>query len=479
MPVEMEIWGAGGAEGGDGENPGGGASGGNGGYIKIQMDVVEGETYDLNIGSTGNPGDGWSGGGNGGAGGSGWYNGGDGGNSGSSGGGGGGGGGASVIKAPDGTAIAIGEGGGGGGGSYDSANYTQGGGGGGGARGGTGAARGGNDGNGSGGGGDGGTGGTDSSSYEAGSGGSQSYGGSAALLSSNTGGGNSGNGSATITWDDVPSAPSNAGASADNEDDVTVTWTDNSSVEDEFEVYRDTSSGVDRSSGTLAGTVGANTTTFTDTGLNNATTYYYVVYAVNGDTYSDPSNEASATTGYESPTLDSLDTSVENEVTVNWTKNDPYSDGSFKVYRSTDGTKGTAVATGLSASTTSWTDTGVDDGTEYHYTVARVDPSGVESDSGQKAATTILPAATEFGVTDSGIGTLTYGWVDNADSEVGYRIHYSRDDGATWSTTPDLAADSTSHQLTGLKHGEKYRAILEVFTADASSYSGGDAADLQ
>lgn len=138
--VTFQLWGPGGGDGGS--RFGATGDGGTGGYVEVELDVNEGETYTIHPGTSG--GDGSSGasldGGGGGGGGSGLYSGGSGGSGGNAGsgggGGGGGGGGDSGVTDPGGNEVASAGGGGGGGGASD--DDYGGGGGGGGAQGGSG-----------------------------------------------------------------------------------------------------------------------------------------------------------------------------------------------------------------------------------------------------------------------------------------------------------------------------------------------------
>jgi hypothetical protein len=73
---------------------------------------------------------------------------------------------------------------------------------------------------------------------------------------------------------------------------INLSWTDNSNNETGFKVERSKNG---KGFSQLA-TVGANVTTYSDTGLNRTTTYYYRVRAVNAGGNSAYSNIASATT---------------------------------------------------------------------------------------------------------------------------------------------------------------------------------------
>lgn len=90
----------------------------------------------------------------------------------------------------------------------------------------------------------------------------------------------------TIT-EPSPFEPSALTATTISESEIALNWTDNADNEDEFLIYRD---------GTQIATVGANVTTYTDTGLQPDTQYCYTVTASNASGESEPSNESCATT---------------------------------------------------------------------------------------------------------------------------------------------------------------------------------------
>jgi fibronectin type 3 domain-containing protein len=85
-----------------------------------------------------------------------------------------------------------------------------------------------------------------------------------------------------------PAAPTGLAASAGNAQ-VSLTW-NSSSGATSYNVYRGTTSGSEVSIAT-----GISSTSYTNTGLTNGTTYFYKVTAVNANGESGKSNEASAT----------------------------------------------------------------------------------------------------------------------------------------------------------------------------------------
>ncbi len=94
-----------------------------------------------------------------------------------------------------------------------------------------------------------------------------------------------------------PAAPSALGATAISSIQINLAWADNASDETGFHVERST----DGVNFTPLATTGANTTTYSNTGLPASTTYYYRVNAYNGAGDSAWSNTANATTAAPPP----------------------------------------------------------------------------------------------------------------------------------------------------------------------------------
>lgn len=74
-----------------------------------------------------------------------------------------------------------------------------------------------------------------------------------------------------------PQAPSNLTASAISHDQINLSWSDNSSDESGFEIFRSVSSGDPFG---IVATVAANASAYQDKGLDPATTYYYLIRSI-------------------------------------------------------------------------------------------------------------------------------------------------------------------------------------------------------
>ncbi|MBA4158598.1 MAG: fibronectin type III domain-containing protein, partial [Gemmatimonadetes bacterium] len=98
-----------------------------------------------------------------------------------------------------------------------------------------------------------------------------------------------------------PSAPTSLVATAVSMSQINLTWTDNASNESGFKIERAPDNNGAPGAYTQIATVGANTTSYSNTGLSAGTRYWYRVRAYNADGDSGYSNESSATTNDTPP----------------------------------------------------------------------------------------------------------------------------------------------------------------------------------
>jgi hypothetical protein len=188
----------------------------------------------------------------------------------------------------------------------------------------------------------------------------------------------------------VPAAPSALTATASGTSTINLTWTDNSSDETGFKLERKTGAGGTYAE--IAGSIAANATSYSNTGLTASTTYYYRLRSYNAAGNSSYSNEISATTTATPPpnAPSSLAATTGGTSTINltWTDNSTNETG-FKLERKT-GSGGTyaEIAGSIAANATSYSNTGLTAGTTYFYRLRSYNAAGNSSYSNETSATT-------------------------------------------------------------------------------------------
>jgi fibronectin type 3 domain-containing protein len=189
-----------------------------------------------------------------------------------------------------------------------------------------------------------------------------------------------------------PAAPTGLLATAGNTQ-VSLTWTSSAGAMS-YHVKRATTSG-----GPYTQVSAPTATNFTDTGLTNGTTYYYVASALNAAGESANSSQANATptapaTPPAAPT--GLQAVAGNaQVSLTWSASTGAT--SYNVQRST--TSGGPYTQVAAPTTTSDTDTGLTNGTTYYYVVAASNAAGQSANSSQVSATPTAPANPDVTVT--------------------------------------------------------------------------------
>jgi len=183
-----------------------------------------------------------------------------------------------------------------------------------------------------------------------------------------------------------PAAPTGLSATAGNAQ-ASLSWNPSTGATS-YNVLRSTTNGGPYT--TIATSL--TTTNYTDTGLTNGTTYYYVVQAANSGGTSPNSNQASATpTCPVAAAPTGLTATAGNaQVSLGWTASSGAS--SYNVKRSTtSGGPYTTIAPGVT--TTSYTDMGLTNGTTYFYVVSAVNSCGEGGNSSQVSATPTAPVS--------------------------------------------------------------------------------------
>ena len=288
---------------------------------------------------------------------------------------------------------------------------------------------------------------------------------------------NSAQASATTQPPAAPAAPSGLTASAISQTQINLSWTDNSSNENNFIVGRSTTSGGPY---TDIATLGANVTSFNNTGLSANTTYYYVVRASNAGGSSANSAQASATTLPNPPAAPSgLTASAVSQTQINlaWTDNSS-NESNFIVARSTtSGGPYTDIVT-LGANVTSYNDTGLSANTTYYYVVRASNAGGSSANSAQASATTLPNApAAPSGLTATAVSgsQIDLAWTDNSSNESNFVVARSTTAGGPYTDIATLAANSTAYSNTGLTAGTTYYYVVRATNAGGASANSNEA----
>jgi cellulose 1,4-beta-cellobiosidase len=230
--------------------------------------------------------------------------------------------------------------------------------------------------------------------------------------------------------------------------------------------------------GTIA--TGVTAPSYTNTGLTNGTTYYYVVTALNATGGESPnSNQASATPSGGSsppPAPTGLTATAGNaQVSLSWNASSGAT--SYNVKRSTtNGGPYSTIATGLP--TTAYTDTGLTNGITYYYVVTAFNTTGGESSNSNQASATPSggssppPAPTGLTAT-AGNAQVSLSWTASSGA-TSYNVKRSTTNGGPYSTIA-TGVTATSYLNTGLTNGTTYYYVVSASNAGGESLNSNQA----
>jgi dienelactone hydrolase len=172
-------------------------------------------------------------------------------------------------------------------------------------------------------------------------------------------------------------APSALTATAQSYNKIKLSWADNSPNETGFEIMHAMNSGGPY---VPAGTVGANKTTFNDSALSSATSYYYKVRAVGAQSESPYTDEVFETTLAApgtpvAPSAIAAQNISTSFISLSWIDN-ASNENNIQVWRSTDPLTNFSLLATLPSNNNSYTDTAVTAFTQYYYYVVGVNGNG-------------------------------------------------------------------------------------------------------
>jgi predicted phosphodiesterase len=276
----------------------------------------------------------------------------------------------------------------------------------------------------------------------------------------------------------IPADPTNLGSGALSNNQINLSWTDNANNENGFHI--ESCTGAACANFAQIAQVGANVTSYANSGLAVGTTYRYRVRAFNAQGNSGYSNVAEATTtSSQSPFAapsNLIATAVStSQIDIVWTDNSTVEDG-FKLYRSTDGTTFSRTAT-LGPNVTSFSNTGRPASTTYHYRVLAFNASGNTAFSNTATATTFAPATVIPAAPSNLVATalsstqVRLTWTDNSNNENAFKLYRSLN-GTTFTEIAKPGVNSTSFIDAGLSSNTTYYYRIRSYNhAGSSAYS--------
>jgi glucosylceramidase len=191
----------------------------------------------------------------------------------------------------------------------------------------------------------------------------------------------------------APAAPTNVTATAASSSQINLTWTASTTSGVTYSVYGSTTNGFSPSSSNLI-TSGVTATSYSNSGLQSGTPYYYIVESNNSNGSSNPSNQATATTtavAPSAPTSLTATTVSSAQINLSWNASTGTTP-TYSLYRATTSGftpgSGNLVARGLSGTT--YVNTGLAPSTTYYYVVRAVNSVGMSASSNQANATTSI-----------------------------------------------------------------------------------------
>ncbi|MBA3357001.1 MAG: fibronectin type III domain-containing protein, partial [Pyrinomonadaceae bacterium] len=244
-------------------------------------------------------------------------------------------------------------------------------------------------------------------------------------------------------------------ATAASSSQINLSWKDNSNDEQGFKIERKTGAG-----GTYSelATVPANSTLYGNAGLSPSTTYYYRVRAYSGTDNGGYSNEAGATTAGTAPAAPTNLTATAGnaQVSLTWTASTGAT--TYNVKRSTaSGGPYATIATGVS--TTSYTNTGLANGTTYYYVVSAVNANGESANSSQASATPLGPPAAPTNLTaTAGNAQVSLTWTASAGA-TSYNVKRATTSAGAY-TTIVTGVTTTSYTDPGVTNGTTYYYVV-------------------
>ncbi len=293
----------------------------------------------------------------------------------------------------------------------------------------------------------------------------------------------SGDGAASTTESAIPrpaGAPDAPGLTiTDGDTQVTLAWSDPSNnAITKYQYRRGTgpSNSINWGNWTDIPMSGAATTGYTVTGLTNGTRYWFEVRAVAGtvfgvasSTFGDPNPKPAQPTGLSAAPGD-------GQVVLTWSDPSDSSIFSYGYELRTGNTWGGLTLFTSDDTTTTYTVTGLTNGTEYGFRLYASNTIGISPASAVVTATPLdagaLDAPTGLTATaGDASGEVDLSWTAPSGTITKYQVRRGSGDPLVWGAWTDIpnSASLTSHTVTGLTDGTQYSFQIRAVSGTGGS----------
>ncbi len=273
-------------------------------------------------------------------------------------------------------------------------------------------------------------------------------------------------------------APANLKATAPSANRVDLSWSDAASNETGYTVERKV--GINGSYAGIA-TLAANAMTYSDTGLNGASTYIYRVRAFNTSTASAYSNEAAATTANTPPNVPSAPSPADHaggqpvNLTLAWSGDDPDPSDTlaYDVYFGINSDP-PLVSTGQSL--TNYTPEPLTHQKFYYWRVVATDNHGHSSSGPVWSFVTQAEPAPNTPVGLSGTAMppkeISLRWTDNSNNEIGFKLERKTGPNGAYDQIAVVPANTRNYTDSNLISDKTYSYRIRAYNGfGPSGYS--------
>jgi hypothetical protein len=223
------------------------------------------------------------------------------------------------------------------------------------------------------------------------------------------------------------------------------------------------------------GTVGANVTAYTASGLLNGTQYYFRIRAFANGFYSAYSNTTNpVTTTLPAPTGLTATAARSTQINLSWTDNSN-SEQLFRIQRRI-GVGAFADLATVGTNVTTYSDTNVSANTAYSYQV-RAETPYAQSSYVALASNITTPPSEPSNLTATTVsGTqINLAWISNSGSiESGFHLDWKKLGDTNW-TTINIGQNVTSYNNTGLLQGTVYYYRVRAYGTGGDSANSNEA----